>query len=146
MNVDVAIEQALYAVRTPDGVAVFSFFTDFGGAAMVIVVMAAALFLFYRGAYRHYALGLLVSVAGSALAALCIKLLVERPRPPLYLHAVVETSSSFPSSHATAAAALYGFLAVAAYPCGTRVRCSPHFAACSSLPWDSAGSTSVCTM
>lgn len=46
---------------------------------------------------------------GAALAPL-VKAIVERPRPPLALHEVVERSSGFPSGHATQAAA--GWLAL----------------------------------
>jgi undecaprenyl-diphosphatase len=47
--------------------------------------------------------------AGAALAPL-MKAIVERPRPPVALHEVVERSSGFPSGHSTQAAA--GWLAL----------------------------------
>lgn len=61
--------------------------------------------------YRHYQkiLPLLVSVGGSAITVYLLKHLFYKARPlteALYL----ETSSSFPSGHATLAMALYGFI------------------------------------
>jgi undecaprenyl-diphosphatase len=50
------------------------------------------------------AVPVLALLLGSALAPL-IKLVVERPRPPLALHEVVERSSGFPSGHSTQSAA-----------------------------------------
>jgi undecaprenyl-diphosphatase len=52
----------------------------------------------------------LVSLAAGALLAPLVKAIVERPRPPLALHEVVERSSGFPSGHSTQAAA--GWLAL----------------------------------
>jgi membrane-associated phospholipid phosphatase len=114
MNVDLALEQVLYAARSSSGVEFFSFITDFAGAAVVIAVCCIALWILHSGKRWEYALGLLVSVAGSAIVCDIIKELVARPRPPVYMHAVLETTYSFPSSHATAAVALYGFLALSA--------------------------------
>jgi membrane-associated phospholipid phosphatase len=114
LALDLVIEQALYTVRTPLGVAVFSFVTDFAGAATVVVVCLLAVWILHSGRKWEYALGLLLAVAGSAVVDLMLKELIARPRPPEYMHAVIETSYSFPSSHAAAAAALYGFLALSA--------------------------------
>lgn len=61
-------------------------------------------------AYKHYAriLPLLIAIGSSATTTYILKCLIERVRPILQLYP--ETGSSFPSGHATAAAALYGFL------------------------------------
>jgi len=48
--------------------------------------------------------------AGGWLINLGIKFLVNRPRPPEALRLAVETSSSFPSSHAVLVMSFYGFL------------------------------------
>ena len=111
---DLPIEQALYALRSSIGISVFSFVSDFAGAAMVVAVCLLALWILHSGKRWEYGLGLLIAVAGSAVVGLVLKYLIARPRPPLYMHAVVETSYSFPSSHSTAAMALYGFLAFSA--------------------------------
>ncbi|MGX6448329.1 phosphatase PAP2 family protein [Patulibacter sp. S7RM1-6] len=46
-----------------------------------------------------------VALAVGAAAANAVKAVVERPRPPLALHEVVERSSGFPSGHSTQSAA-----------------------------------------
>ena len=114
-SLDGSIEQALYAARTPMGVRAFSLLTELGGAiAIVAITVLAGLFLWRKG-YTNCAAGLLVSVGGAIASSELLKMLVQRARPPIEWHAVVESSSSFPSNHATAAAALYGFLAYAAW-------------------------------
>lgn len=122
ISVDAAIDQALVAARTPFGVQVFSLLTEFGGALIVIAVMAAALIVFWRGKRWAYALGLLISLGGSLTVAYLLKNLIERARPPIEWHAVVESSYSFPSNHATVAMALYGFLMYAAWKLFPRYR------------------------
>lgn len=108
--IDSIIEQSLFSLQTPLGVAFASFITDFAGATVVIAISILAVVILHNGKRWDYASGLLLSVEGSAIAATLLKLVVQRPRPPLYMHAVTETSYSFPSSHAAVAIALYGFL------------------------------------
>ncbi len=64
-------------------------------------------------AYRHkfvYATAIGISVLGAGATALLIKEVVHRARPVRALQAYQETGFSFPSGHATLAAAFYGFL------------------------------------
>ena len=107
---DIGIVQSLATIRTPSGVDFFTVITNLGGAVCVIIVVAIALFLLWNGERWQYAVGLLVSLGGSLAVSSIVKILVERPRPPLALHAIFEVDYSFPSNHATAAMALYGFL------------------------------------
>lgn len=51
-----------------------------------------------------------LSLAAGALLARLMKAIVERPRPPMALHEVVERSSGFPSGHSAQSAA--GWLAL----------------------------------
>lgn len=121
-GIDTAVEQALFAARTPVGVKIFSLLTELGGAVAVVIVVIAALIVFWRGKRWAYALGLLVSVSGSLIVAYVVKNLVERARPPLEFHAVLETSYAFPSNHATVAVALYGFLVFAVWKLAPQYR------------------------
>lgn len=57
-----------------------------------------------------YAIALGVSVLGAGGAALLVKEAVHRARPGRTFQAYAETGFSFPSGHATLAAAFYGFL------------------------------------
>src|SRR3989344_4850972 len=64
-------------------------------------------------ALRHkvvYALALAVSVLGAGTVVLLIKEFFRRTRPEKMYQAYAETGFSFPSGHATLAAAFYGFL------------------------------------
>ena len=114
LSLDTAIEQALYAARTPLGVRAFSLLTELGGGAVIAVLLICVSLAFWRSSQLRYVAGLWVSVGGAIIASELLKRLIERARPPVGWHAIVETGYSLPSNHATAAAALYGFLAYAA--------------------------------
>lgn len=81
--------------------------TYLGNAIMVAVLTALSAISFYI--HKHYAriLPLLVSVGGSTITVYILKTLINRPRPLAILYP--EFESSFPSYHAAAAVALYGF-------------------------------------
>jgi membrane-associated phospholipid phosphatase len=63
---------------------------------------------------RSRVAGLIVvgTVCAAALASTALKLVVDRPRPPLQWQLVLETDPSFPSGHVTGTAALLGIIAV----------------------------------
>jgi undecaprenyl-diphosphatase len=77
-----------------------------GWTVLTLVTVAAAGSLLLAGR-RRQALVVLAAIVGASLLADAIKDLVERPRPDLVPHAVTVSSSSFPSGHATQAAACY---------------------------------------
>jgi undecaprenyl-diphosphatase len=100
----------LYRVRTPLGVVFFSRLTEFGGMAVVILVLVVAAYAFWKGDRWAHALGLIVALGGSVVVSTALKYILHYSRPDLILHAVPESGYSFPSNHATAAMALYGFI------------------------------------
>ena len=108
---DFSVEHMLFLSRTPLGVRLFSLVTELGGGVFVIAVLLITCIVLWKQRLLPYAIGASISVAGAVATSEILKRLVERARPPLEWHAVVETSYSFPSNHSTAAAALYGFLA-----------------------------------
>ncbi|MCR4325455.1 MAG: phosphatase PAP2 family protein, partial [Patescibacteria group bacterium] len=114
-SLDLAIEQWLSAIRSPFGLYFFSFFTELGGGIVVASITALAVFLLWKKGGVEYAVGLFASVAGAIAVSELLKFIVHRARPPIDLRAILETSYSFPSNHATASAALYGFLAYLAW-------------------------------
>lgn len=114
-SLDTSIEQALYAAQTPSGVRAFSLVTELGSVAFAIAVLVVACLFLWRKGHIGYVAGFTVSVIGAMAVSEILKRTIERARPPLEWHAVVETSYSFPSNHATIAAALYGFLAYIAW-------------------------------
>lgn len=107
---DSTVLNALLELRSPLGIQAFSIITEFGSAAFAIVATALiCLFLWRRGLFAH-AYGLLFTVGGAIGTSVVLKSIVERARPPVEWRAVVETGYSLPSNHATASAALFGFL------------------------------------
>ena len=85
--------------------------TALGGTLLValLTVSAALLFGVLKQGQRA---GILVATVGlSWLASDLGKVLYDRPRPDIVSHAVYVASASFPSGHATHAAALYLTLA-----------------------------------
>lgn len=108
---DTRFEEALFAVRNPFLLGFFGWITFFGDAVVTAGLTAAALVaLLSSKAYRAYAFGLALAVTGGAVTGYILKALVARARPGGLLPAVVETSFSFPSGHATAALTLFGFM------------------------------------
>ncbi len=109
-GLDTAILQYLLTHRDITTTLTFINLTELGSTVFVCgIALCAALLL----AYRHTlapAIGLAVSVLGGGATALLLKELLHRARPDIALQAYRETGFSFPSGHATLAAAGYGFL------------------------------------
>ena len=81
--------------------------TALGGVTVTtLMTLGAAGFLLLSGK-RGAALFVVVSIAGAALLSSGMKLGFERPRPDLVPHGVEVYTASFPSGHATGAAATY---------------------------------------
>lgn len=108
---DSTILQTLLEMRTPFGIQLFAIITEFGSAAFAIVAAALICLYLWRRDLLAYAYGLVFAVGGAIGTSVVLKSIVERARPPVEWRAVVETGYSLPSNHATASAALYGFLA-----------------------------------
>ncbi|HUO50587.1 MAG TPA: phosphatase PAP2 family protein [Candidatus Paceibacterota bacterium] len=117
---DLSVVQALAHMRTPLGIHIFSLITDLGGAFVVCCIFIAAFMLAEESKRWAYGAGMLIALSGSMAIAEELKVLIARERPPIDLRAIFEVGYSFPSEHATAAAALYGFLAFAAWTIGPR--------------------------
>ena len=81
--------------------------TALGGTVVIaIVTLSAAGFLLLSGK-RGAALYVVVAIAGATLLSFLIKAGIERPRPDLFPHRAQVYTASFPSGHATGAAATY---------------------------------------
>lgn len=108
---DARFEEALYAFRNPFLLGFFGWITFFGNAVVVAGLTATALMaLLSSKAYRVYAFGLAAAVAGAVTTGYVLKMLMARARPGGLIPAAIETSFSFPSGHATASLALFGFM------------------------------------
>lgn len=107
------IDQSVLSFFTNNRIEWLSFFMlviTYSGSYMLVggLTFLSALSFYI---HKHFSriLSLLISVGGSAITVFIIKNIFYRVRPlteAIYL----ETSSSFPSGHATMAMALYGFL------------------------------------
>lgn len=110
---DLAVEQALYAVRSPQLVQTFIWISELARMPTILGFTAVAVILLVYRKRLPPAIGLLASVLGSVATVTILKEIVARPRPSSHIAAYLETTSSlssFPSSHATLAVAFYGFL------------------------------------
>ena len=110
-----SILQYLFAHRDITTTLFFICISELGSTIFVCgIALCVGLLLVYRRTFA-LAVGLAVSVLGSGAAALLVKELVHRTRPEVAYQAYLETGFSFPSGHATLAAALYGFLIYLTY-------------------------------
>ncbi len=81
--------------------------TALGGSVVItIVTLSAAGFLLLSGK-RGAALYVLAAIVGATILSFSIKAGIERPRPDLFPHGAPVYTASFPSGHATGAAATY---------------------------------------
>lgn len=102
--------QYLFAYRDITTTLSFIGITELGSTVFVLGLgLCVGIFLVFRRQIP-YAVGLAVSVFGAGGTALLLKELIRRARPDVTLQAYAETGFSFPSGHATLAAAFYGFL------------------------------------
>jgi undecaprenyl-diphosphatase len=112
---DNSIEVAIASLRTPGLTNFFSAITHLADVLVVFVVLVLALAAFVMSKRFTFAWALLIAVAGSTITTAILKVVVERARPSDVVALVTEDSYSFPSGHATAVVALYGFLLYACY-------------------------------
>ena len=114
-GLDTTLLQYLFAHRDITTTLTFINLTELGSTIFVCgIALCVSLFLTYQRRFAP-ALGLGVSVLGAGATALLIKEIIHRARPDIVLQAYRETGFSFPSGHATLAAAGYGFLIYLAY-------------------------------
>jgi len=109
---DLWFENLMLSARTPFGVYIFNVITFFGGTIAIIgIAVLAGVWLARSRRYWPYLAGLATTLAGAAVSGYALKALSARARPDGLIPAITETGFSFPSMHATASIALYGFIA-----------------------------------
>ena len=110
VRADAAIFHFLQSLRTPVIDQVMVAITELGDAAVVVPVLIVTLvWLAGQRAWRAAIYGL-AAVAGASTFAFLMKVTLRQTRPDAIFAGW--NSYSFPSGHATASAALYGFLVV----------------------------------
>jgi len=95
--------------RTGAGINIFSVITFFGDWRLLLPAMFAILYILYRKNKKKFIRPFALTVIGAEAVTLLGKILIHRPRP--LAGVFQEADFSFPSGHATIAAALYGYLA-----------------------------------
>ncbi len=114
-TLDTQVLQYLFAHRTITTTISFIDISELGSTIFVCgIALCVGILLMYRRKVLS-ATALALSVLGSGAVALVIKEITHRARPDAAYQAYLETGFSFPSAHATLAAALYGFLIYLAY-------------------------------
>lgn len=110
VRADAAIFHFLQSLRTPAVDQVMVAITELGDATVVIPVLVVTLaWLAWQRAWRAVFYGI-AAVAGASLFAFLLKITLQYGRPA-NIYAGWD-AYSFPSGHATASTALYGFLVV----------------------------------
>ena len=110
---DTHVDALLAAHRQPVVTSLLLWFTLLGKGQVVAVMALGACALFLLWNRRYYVVPLVLTLGGAEATMQLVKRAVGRARPGADLAYYVERSFSFPSGHATMAAAFYGFLAYA---------------------------------
>lgn len=108
---DSSVENFLFSVRTPFWLQAYGLITILGSTLTIIgLTIILSLRLFFSEKNHVYVAGLITTLAGAAVTGYLMKIFVARARPGVSIPSFVESSFSFPSGHATASMAFYGFL------------------------------------
>lgn len=108
VSTDERVARFLEAARSDWLTAFFLKYTLLGKWEIIVTITVTAILLFILGKMKSFILPLIVSIAGSEIFTGWGKVFFHRPRPDVAVYH--ESTWSFPSGHATAAAGLYGFL------------------------------------
>lgn len=107
---DARVVEAFANARTPTVTVFMNAVTSVGNAfAIILIVSCATLAFLFTKRHKSLALGLVLAVLGAKATEVLLKILIERDRPDTYALFHLDTYS-FPSGHATATAALFGYL------------------------------------
>ncbi len=108
---DMFVTHALFAFRSPELLNAFYICTLFAQTAVVVPVAALLSIFLWVERQRVLVATLWISLGMSAGTTFIAKVVFHRLRPDVVIRAIAENSFSYPSGHATAAVAFYGFLA-----------------------------------
>lgn len=111
------LDERLFALATSartDGLATIASIVTYLGESMIVVpiaVLAGIALAVWRRSWTPMILGAITPI-GAAIAVFLVKMTIARPRPSEPIALMHESSFSFPSGHATQAAAVYAIFAV----------------------------------
>ena len=107
LALDLSVTKVLAAQRTPFTTALMRGMTTLCAPITLLVICLALMYIFRK---KHYSIPIAINLMVSVSLNYTLKNVFLRERPPLLYRAVAETGYSFPSGHAMAAMAFYGFL------------------------------------
>lgn len=108
---DLTAIHAIQALRTPALDEVMAYFTLFGSTPGVIIAIAVTAGWAALRGQRNLALCTLAVGVADEISYPILKLIFQRDRPLELATVFLPTTFSFPSGHATASVAVYGFVA-----------------------------------
>ena len=108
--VDIRIENLLYFLRSDPALHFFYVTTLLAESGVIIAAAVALTALLWFQRKRIWVLTLWLTLIPAEAVTYVGKLIFHRGRPDVIMQAVSEDSFSFPSGHATSAAAFYGLL------------------------------------
>jgi diacylglycerol kinase len=106
-TLDMRITAWLVAARSPALTLVMRGITSLCSPVVLLLICLLLMALFRK---KHYSIPVAVNLMVSVSLNYSLKSVFLRERPPLIFQAVAETGFSFPSGHAMAAGAFFGFL------------------------------------
>lgn len=107
VGLDNAIYNAIISLKSNFVTAFFKAITKFADEETLILIAIVGLIVIKN---RKIGASIAVNLASSAFVNHLIKEMVQRPRPPIELRMVEESSFSFPSGHAMTSATFYGLI------------------------------------
>jgi len=110
VSTDLRIAHLLFLFRNLVLIKIFIWITILGKIEIVMSILITVSIILWLWKKRVYLLHMWIVLAGSSLCMILGKMLINRDRPGALIPFYIESSTSFPSGHATIAVALYGFL------------------------------------
>ncbi|MBP9695120.1 MAG: bifunctional DedA family/phosphatase PAP2 family protein, partial [Candidatus Magasanikbacteria bacterium] len=112
ITADLRLHNLLVVFGNPILFKIFFWVTLIGSPPVMFLSCLSVCLWFWYLDKKKYVVPFIATMVGSSLSSFVLKLVIQRARP--FGSIIFEPTFSFPSSHATAAMALYGFLAVVA--------------------------------
>ncbi len=106
LEIDSYIYNCLISLKNPLFTKIVTGITNFGGTFIIIILIILSIIIFRK---KIYSILITANIISVVLITQVLKMLIQRPRPSVP-HLVEESGFSFPSGHAMASLAFYGFL------------------------------------
>lgn len=115
LSFDTAVLTRIHQIATPTLDQLFLFITSLAGAVFIVIITIVLAGAFYFRKEIYNSLYILLTLGGTLVLNMTLKIFFKRTRPDLWSLLVVEKSYSFPSGHAMISMALALTLIVLTY-------------------------------